>query len=480
MTAQPWPYEPYKIKMVEPLPVTTRARREEALRDAGWNLFGLRAEDVTIDLLTDSGTAAMSHHQWAAMLSGDETYAGARSWSRFEQTVREIFGFRHVIPTHQGRAAERILFTALAGDKNQVVPSNAHFDTTKGNLEMLGVRAKDFPTYEARDPGARAPFKGDADLAAVEKQLRDGGVPFVMLTVTNNAGGGQPVSMANLRGMGELAHTYGVPFVIDACRFAENAYFIQQREPGYATASTSEIVHEMFVQADAITMSAKKDGLANIGGFICVNDDEVAAHVKQLCIAGEGYPTYGGLAGRDLDAIAVGLREVLDQDYLRHRVGTTAAFVEALAARGIPVLLPPGGHAAYLDARQFLPHLPWDQYPAQTLVDEIYLEGGVRGSELGTVTFGLDSTTGVETPATWELVRLALPRRVYTRSHLEYVIDTVAAVHDRRDAIRGLRITSQPRVMRNFTSQLAPVAQAEALDPLEPPTNKFATRSGRD
>jgi tyrosine phenol-lyase len=302
MTAQQWPYEPYKIKVVEPLAVTTRARREEALRDAGWNLFGLRAEDVT-------------HHQWAAMLSGDETYAGARSWSRFEQTVREIFGFRHVIPTHQGRAAERILFTALVNDKNQVVPSNAHFDTTKGNLEMLGVRPKDFPTYEARDPGARAPFKGDADLAAVEKQIRDGGVPFVMLTVTNNAGGGQPVSMANLRGMGELAHAYGIPFVIDACRFAENAYFIQQREPGYATASISEIVHEMFAQADAITMSAKKDGLANIGGFICVNDDEVAARVKQLCIAGEGYPTYGGLAGRDLDAIAVGLREVLDEDW---------------------------------------------------------------------------------------------------------------------------------------------------------------------
>jgi tyrosine phenol-lyase len=316
--------------------------------------------------------------------------------------------------------------------------------------------------------------------AAVEKLIRAGGVPFVMLTVTNNAGGGQPVSMANLRGMGELARAYGIPFVIDACRFAENAYFIQQREPGYAAVPTAEIVQEMFAQADAITMSAKKDGLANIGGFICVNDDEVAARVKQLCIAGEGYPTYGGLAGRDLDAIAVGLREVLDEDYLRHRVGTTAAFVEALAARGIPVLLPPGGHAAYLDARQFLPHLPWDHYPAQTLVDEIYLEGGVRGSELGTVTFGLDSTTGVETPATWELVRLALPRRVYTRSHLEYVIDTVAAVHDRRDAVRGLRITSQPRVMRNFTSQLAPVAQAEALDPLEPPTNKFATRSGQD
>jgi tryptophanase len=457
MTAQTWPFEPYKIKMVEPLAVTTRTQRERALRDAGWNLFGLRAEDVTIDLLTDSGTAAMSHHQWAALLSGDETYAGARSWSRFEAAVREIFGFRHVIPTHQGRAAERILFPALLeGTKGDVVPSNAHFDTTKGNLELLGVRAADFPTYEARDPSTAAPFKGDADLAEVEKQLRSGGVPFVMLTVTNNTGGGQPVSMANIKGMAALAREHSVPFVIDACRFAENAFFIQQREPGYADMPVPAIVREMFAEADAITMSAKKDGLANIGGFICVNADEVAARARQMCIAGEGYPTYGGLAGRDLDAIAVGLREVLDEDYLRHRIGTTAAFVDSLVSLGIPVLQPPGGHAAYLDARRFLPHLPWDEYPAQTLVDEIYLEGGVRGSELGTVTFGVDATTGVESPATWELVRLALPRRVYTRSHLEYVIETVAAVHDRRDSIRGLRVTSQPRVMRNFTTRFEP------------------------
>ena len=457
MTAQTWPFEPYKIKMVEPLAVTTRAQRERALRDAGWNLFGLRAEDVTIDLLTDSGTGAMSSEQWAGLQRGDESYAGSASWFRFRDAVRELFPFEHVIPAHQGRAAERILFAALLeGTRGDVVPSNAHFDTTKGNLELLGVRAADFPTHEARDPSTPAPFKGDADVVEVEKQLRSGGVPFVMLTVTNNTAGGQPVSMANIKAMAALAREHGVPFVIDACRFAENAFFIQQRERGYADVPVPAIVREMFAQADAITMSAKKDGLANIGGFLCVNADEVATRVRQLCIAGEGYPTYGGLAGRDLDAIAVGLREVLDEDYLRHRIGTTAAFVDSLVSLGIPVLRPPGGHAAYLDARGFLPHVPWDEYPAQTLVDEIYLEGGVRGSELGTVTFGVDATTGVESPATWELVRLAVPRRVYTRSHLEYVIETVAAVHERRDRIRGLRITSQPRVMRNFTTRFEP------------------------
>jgi len=448
-----WQFEPYKIKMVEPLTITTRARREAALRDAGYNLFGLRAQDVTIDLLTDSGTAAMSHQQWAAMLTGDESYAGARSWYRFAETVRELFGFRHVIPTHQGRAAERILFQALLPDgSGRVVPSNAHFDTTKGNLEMLGVRAADCPAEVAADPAREAPFKGDASIAAVEKHLREGDVPFVMLTVTNNSGGGQPVSMANIREMAELARAYEVPFFIDGCRFAENAYLIRQRDPEYAGTPVGGIVREMFSYADGMTMSAKKDGLANIGGFLCVNDHDLAARARQLCVVGEGYPTYGGLAGRDLDAIAVGLREVLDEDYLRHRIETTAFLVDALTERGVPVLRPAGGHAAYLDARRFLPHLPWDQYPAQALCGEIYLEGGIRGSELGTVTFGVDATTGVERPATWELVRLALPRRVYTRSHLAHVADSVARVHDRRLGIPGLRITHQPRVMRNFTA----------------------------
>jgi len=452
-----WQFEPYKIKMVEPLAITTRLQREAALRSAGFNLFGLRAQDVTIDLLTDSGTAAMSHQQWAAMLTGDEAYAGARSWYRFAETVRDLFGFRHVIPTHQGRAAERILFHTLLPDRaGSVVPSNAHFDTAKGNLEMLGVRAADCPSEEAADPAREAPFKGNASVAAVEKRLREGDVPLIMLTVTNNSGGGQPVSMDNIREMAELARAYEVPFFIDGCRFAENAYLIQRRDPKYAGTPVSDIVREMFSHADGMTMSAKKDGLANIGGFLCVNDDDIAARARQLCVVSEGYPTYGGLAGRDLDAIAVGLREVLDETYLRHRIDTTAFLVDALAERGIPVMKPAGGHAAYIDARTFLPHLSWHQYPAQALCGEIYLEGGIRGAELGTVTFGVDATTGVERSATWELVRLALPRRVYTRSHLQHVVDTVARVHERRDSIHGLRITDQPPVMRNFTARFEP------------------------
>lgn len=454
-------FEPYKIKMVEPLPRTTREAREAALREAGYNLFGLRAEQVTIDLLTDSGTAAMSHHQWSAMLVGDESYAGARSWYRFSATVADIFGFRHIVPAHQGRAAEGILFTVLLPDRpGLVVPSNSHFDTTKGNLERHGVKAIDLPCPEAANPERVEPFKGNIDLVAAENLLADLGparIPFMLLTITNNAQGGQPVSMANLRALSQLARANGVPFYIDACRFAENAYFIQQREPGYRGVPVTRIVREMFSYADGCTMSAKKDGLANIGGFLCTNDDTVAARARQLGVVTEGYPTYGGLAGRDLDAVAVGLREVLDEDYLQHQVGTTARLAGELLARGVPIVRPAGGHAVYLDARAFLAHLPPLRYPAQALCGEIYVEGGVRGAELGTVTFGVDGTTGEERPAAAELVRLALPRRVYTWSHLEYVAEVVSRVHERRESVRGLRITAQPPIMRNFTASFSPL-----------------------
>jgi tryptophanase len=459
-------YEPYKIKVVEPLPITTRTQREQALHAAGYNLFGLRAADVTIDLLTDSGTAAMSQDQWAALMRGDESYAGARSWHRFLDVVTETFGFPHVIPAHQGRAAERLLFGALLPTATgHTVPSNAHFDTTKGNLEVLGVSARDLPCAEAADPAKAAPFKGNIDLDALRDLLTGPRpVPLVMLTVTNNAAGGQPVSMANIAATAALAHQAGVPFYLDACRFAENAYFIQQREPGYEHTSIADIVRQMCSHADGITFSAKKDGLANIGGFLATRDEQLAARARQLCVVSEGYPTYGGLAGRDLEAIAVGLREVLDADYLRHRIDSTAFLVAELQARGIPMVLPAGGHAAYIDAAAFLPHLPPLQYPAQALLGEIYLEGGVRGAELGTVTFGLDGTTGHEQPAAWELVRLALPRRVYTRSHLAYVADTIGAVYQRRHHIQGLRITEQPPVMRNFTARFAPATTAVPED----------------
>ncbi len=451
--------EPFKIKMVEPIKLTTRAERERYIREAGYNLFLLRAEDVIIDLLTDSGTSAMSAAQWSALMQGDESYAGARSWYRFEATVREIFGFEHVIPTHQGRAAERILFSVMV-KPGMVVPNNTHFDTTRANIEYLGGRAVDLPCPEAKDPALEAPFKGNMDTQALEALIEEVGperIPLIMITVTNNSGGGQPVSMANIREVSRIARAHGIPFYIDACRFAENAYFIKLREEGYQDKSVREIVAEMFSYADGCTMSAKKDAFANIGGFLCTNDPNLAQQERDLLILTEGFPTYGGLAGRDLDAIAVGLREVLEEDYLRYRLVSTRYVADHLTARGIPVVRPAGGHAVYLDARRFLPHLDPLEYPGQALAVELYLEAGIRGVEIGTVMFGKDPHTGEERPAQWDLVRLAIPRRAYTQSHMDYVVEAVERVWARREEIRGYRIVEEPPFLRHFTARFEPL-----------------------
>ncbi|HGY09548.1 MAG TPA: tryptophanase, partial [Oceanithermus profundus] len=422
-----------------------------------FNLFKLPAEDVIIDLLTDSGTSAMSAAQWGALMQGDESYAGARSWYRFERAVKEVFGFEHVIPTHQGRAAERILFSVLV-KPGHVVPSNTHFDTTRANIEFAGGRAVDLPAVEAADPASRAPFKGDMDVRALEALIAEVGperIPVIMLTVTNNSGGGQPVSMANIKAVSRVARTHGIPFYIDACRFAENAWFIKQREPGYADKTPRAIAREMFSYADGATMSAKKDAFANIGGFLVTNDGDLAAQERDLLILTEGFPTYGGLAGRDLEAIAVGLDEVLEEDYLNYRIVSTAYVANKLDEAGVPVMLPAGGHAVYLDARRFLPHVPPLAYPGQALSVELYVEGGVRGVEIGTVMFGKDPHTGEEKPAHWDLVRLAIPRRVYTQSHMDYVVEAVAQVYERREEIGGMRIVREPRFLRHFSAEFA-------------------------
>ncbi|WP_456409286.1 tryptophanase [Oceanithermus sp.] len=449
--------EPFRIKAVEPIKMTTPAERRALIERAGFNLFKLSAEDVIIDLLTDSGTSAMSSAQWGALMQGDESYAGARSWYRFERAVKEIFGFEHVIPTHQGRAAERILFGVLV-KPGHVVPSNTHFDTTRANIEFAGGRAVDLPAPEAADPASRAPFKGNMDVRALEALIAEVGperIPVIMLTVTNNSGGGQPVSMANIKAVARIARTHGIPFYIDACRFAENAYFIKLREPGYADKTPREIAREMFSYADGATMSAKKDAFANIGGFLVTNDGDLAAQERDLLILTEGFPTYGGLAGRDLEAIAVGLDEVLEEDYLNYRIVSTAYVANKLDEAGVPVMLPAGGHAVYLDARRFLPHVPPLQYPGQALSVELYVEGGVRGVEIGTVMFGKDPHTGEEKPAHWDLVRLAIPRRVYTQSHMDYVVEAVAQVYERREEIGGMRIVREPRFLRHFSAEFA-------------------------
>jgi len=449
--------EPFKIKAIEPITFTTRSEREEKIRTAGYNPFLLRAEDVIIDLLTDSGTGAMSAEGWAGIMRGDESYAGARSWFRFESTVQEIFGFKHVIPTHQGRAAERILFSVMV-ESGQTVPNNAHFDTTRANIEFLHGKAIDLPCAEGKDPQVSAPFKGNIDLEALETLIKETGVdqiPLVMLTITNNSAGGQPVSMANIRAASDLAHKYNLPFYIDACRFAENAYFIRLREEGYADKSVPEIVKEMFSYADGCTMSAKKDAFANIGGFLCTNDDDLARAQRDLLILTEGYSTYGGLAGRDLDAVSVGLREVLDHDYLSYRLRVSEYVVEALAAQGIPVMRPAGGHAIYLDARGFLPHIDPLQYPGWVLAVELYLEAGIRSVEIGTVMFGADPETGQEKPAKMDLVRLALPRRVYTQSHIDYSLEVIEAVAKEASSLKGVKITYEPPLLRHFTGKFA-------------------------
>lgn len=451
--------EPFKIKMVEPIKMTTPQERQGYIQEAGYNLFLLRAEDVIIDLLTDSGTSAMSAEQWAGVMRGDESYAGARSWYRFEAAVKDLYGFKHVIPTHQGRAAERILF-GVTVKPGMVVPNNTHFDTTRANIEYLGGEAVDLPCAEAGDPAQEAPFKGNMDLEALEQLIQKVGpdkIPLVMLTVTNNSGGGQPVSMANSRGAAEIAHKYGLPFYLDACRFAENAYFIKLREPGYAHQSVKEIAQEMFSCADGCTMSAKKDALVNIGGFLCTNDDKLAQQELNLLILTEGFPTYGGLAGRDLEAITVGLEEVLHEDYLNYRLASTAYLADHLHALGIPVMRPAGGHAVYLDARRFLPQVPPLHYPGQALAVELYLEAGIRGVEIGTVMFGKDPHSGQEKPAKWELVRLAIPRRAYTQSHVDYVVEAVEQVWRRREGLRGYRIAEEPPFLRHFTAKFAPL-----------------------
>jgi tryptophanase len=450
--------EPFRVKVVEPIRMTTREERERLLAAAGYNLFLLKAEHVIVDLLTDSGTSAMSSEQWAALMRGDESYAGSPSFDRFEASVRDIFGFEHVIPTHQGRAAERILFTTLC-KKGDVVPNNIHFDTTRANVEFLGARAVDLPVAEYFTPSVRHPFKGNMDTKKlVDCIAREGAerVPLVMITVTNNSGGGQPVSMANIREVKSICSDYRIPLYIDACRFAENAFFIKRREDGYASKPVKEIAREMFSYADGCTMSAKKDGLANIGGFLCTSDSALARQEKDLLILTEGYPTYGGLAGRDLEAIAVGLQEALEEDYLRYRFASIEYLGTRIAAAGVPIVEPPGGHAIYVDAAAMLPHIPALEYPGQALAAELYVEAGIRSVEIGSVMFGGRSAeTGEEVPASMELVRLAVPRRAYTQSHIDYVIEAVLRVHERREAIRGYRITEQAPFLRHFTARFA-------------------------
>lgn len=452
--------EPFRVKVVEPIKMTTLAERELYLKEAAYNLFLLKAENVIIDLLTDSGTGAMSAAQWSALMRGDESYAGSKSFYRFEEVVRDIFGFKQVIPTHQGRAAERILFSVMCR-KESVVPNNTHFDTTRANIEYLGAEAVDLPIPEFYQPAVRHPFKGNMDTDALEQLIKRVGperIPLVMVTVTNNSGGGQPVSMANIREVKAICSRYGLPLYLDACRFAENAYFIKLREAGYADKSVKEIAGEMFALADGCTMSAKKDGLANIGGFLCTNDDQLAQQEKDLLILTEGFPTYGGLAGRDLEAIAVGLEEVLHEDYLQYRFASIRYLGEHISREGVPIVQPPGGHAIYIDARAMLPHIPPLQYPGQALAVELYREAGIRSCEIGSVMHAeKHAESGAEMPSAMDLVRLAIPHRVYTQSHIDYVVEAILAVHERRESIGGYRIISQPKFLRHFTAQFEPL-----------------------
>lgn len=445
--------EPFRIKSIEPIRMTSAAERCEIALRAHSNLFSVRAEDVLIDLLTDSGVTAMSAEQWAALMRGDESYASSASFARFEAAVKALMPFKHVIPTHQGRAAEAILF-ALLGGKGRIIPSNTHFDTTRGNIEATGAEALDLPCAEGSDPYSSAPFKGNMDIERLESVLRSEGarVPCVMLTITNNARGGQPASLANIRAAAELARAFGKPFIIDGCRFAENAWFIKTREPGQRARAISDIVRDIFSCADGMTMSAKKDAFANIGGWLALNDDDLAMQARTRLILTEGFPTYGGLAGRDLDAIAQGLAEVVDEDYLRYRVRVNEYIVERLAGAGVPLVQPAGGHAVFVDAGRMLPHIPPLQYPGQALAVALYEHGGVRGCEIGSVMFGR-RPDGDEAPAAMELVRLAMPRRVYTQSHADYVIETVLEVFERRTCLRGMRIVWEPPALRHFSAK---------------------------
>ncbi len=450
--------EPFRIKVVEKIGLPSPEERERVITEAGFNLFNVPSDRIFIDLLTDSGTSAMSDRQWAALMVGDEAYAGSRSYYRFEAAVRNIFGFKHVIPTHQGRVAENLLFSVRV-KPGMVVPNNIHFDTTRANVEHNGGRALDCVIREALDPEFDHPFKGNMDLERLDAVLSEYGrerVPMVMLTVTNNSGGGQPVSLGNIRGVREITRKHGIPLIFDACRFAENAWFIKQREPGQKDRSVLEIARDMFSYGDGCTMSAKKDGLVNMGGFLCLNDDEVARDITNLLILVEGFPTYGGLAGRDLEAIARGLEEVTDEDYLEYRVGQVGRLGERLTEAGVPVLRPFGGHAIYLNGLAFLPHIPQSRFPAQALAVALYREGAIRAVEIGSLMFGREEA-GKPVYPKLEMVRLAVPRRVYTTMQMDYVADAVIRIHRRRETIRGLRLTYAAPVLRHFTARLEEV-----------------------
>ncbi len=451
--------EPFRIKVVEPIKMTTKAEREQYIREAKYNPFMLRAEDVLIDLLTDSGTGAMSSSQWAGIMLGDESYAGARSFYNFESAVKEIFGHQFVIPAHQGRAAERLLCHAVI-EPGQIIPGNTHFDTTEANIETSGAQPLNIPTPELYDIESDYPFKGNIDLNRLEDTLKKYGkkkIPFVLITITNNSGGGQPVSMANIKGASKLCRKYGVPLLIDAARFAENAYFIKLREEGYSDKSPKEIAKELFSYTDGALMSMKKDAFGNIGGVISINNREWAEKIRNLSILTEGFPTYGGLAGRDLEALAIGIKEILDENYLHYRIKSTEYLGKALDQKGIPVLKPFGGHAIYLDARKFCPHLSDEQLPGWAISVELYIEGGIRSCEIGNVMFGKKLPDGSWQWPKLDLVRLAIPRRVYTQSHIEYVIEAIELVYQRREKIRGLRFTHRPKILPHFTAEFEPL-----------------------
>ncbi len=450
--------EPFRIKSVEPLKMTSVSEREVLLKEANYNLFALKSDDVLIDLLTDSGTSAMSTRQWAGIQMGDESYAGSPSFYRFEQALKELAPFKHIIPTHQGRAAEKILFSILADDKqNFIIPNNTHFDTTRANIESTGSQALDLVTKQGLDPQLDLPFKGDMDLIRLRDLLETKGeqVPIVMLTITNNSGGGQPVSMANIRQTKALCDEFDKPLFLDACRFAENAYFIKQREAGYQDKTPKEIVQEIFSYADGMTMSAKKDALVNMGGWLALNNDNLAMKARNVLILTEGFPTYGGLSGRDLEAMAIGLEEIVEEDYLNYRIGSTAYFGNALDKLGIPIVKPVGGHAVYIDARAMLPHIDPSDYPGQALAIEMYRLGGVRGCEIGTVMFG-QQPDGSEKLAAMDLVRMAIPRRVYTQSHIDYCIECLEEVNANKNKLRGVDISWQPPMLRHFTCHFTP------------------------
>lgn len=448
-------FEPFKIKAIEEIPITTKSQREQFIKEAHYNLFSLKSEHITIDLLTDSGTTAMSSKQWAAIMDGDESYAGSRNWFEFESIVKEITGFKHIIPTHQGRAAERILFNVVGG-AGKIIPNNTHFDTTRGNLEFSGAIAVDLPIQEGTNPSVKADFKGNMDLDALEHLILEKGkesIPIAMITITNNSGGGQPVSMENIRKTKELLSKYDIPLYLDCCRFAENAYFIKKREKGYENKSIKEIAREMFSYADGATMSAKKDGLSNTGGFIATNDDKIAEKAKTVLIVTEGFVTYGGLARRDLAALAQGFREVLNEDYLEYRISQVEFLGNLLIQSGVPLLVPTGGHGVYLDAKNFAPHIKPEHFPGQAIAVEIYKEGGIRTCEIGSIMFGYYDNNGEFVPAKMELVRLAIPRRVYTKSHIEYIAEVIAEVYQRKDELKPMKITWQPEFLRHFTAQ---------------------------